>query len=243
MNQLVIELKNIEKSYQNKDILQIEDLKVYENQKIGIVGRNGEGKSTLLKLISGEIKPDTGEINTKIDFQYYRQIESEIQPDFTKIDAEYLSRLNVPAHNVQHFSGGEQTRMRLAEYFSTYHFGLMMDEPTTHLDREGIQFLVDQLKYYYGTLIVVSHDRYFLDEVVDIIWEIHDGKITVYNGNYSDYQVQKEQERMEQENAYENYLKEKNRLEKAAKVKQAQADKLKQVSTKQKNKEIGRAHV
>ena len=146
MNQLVIELKNIEKSYQNKDILQIEDLKVYENQKIGIVGRNGEGKSTLLKLISGEIKPDTGEINSKIDFQYYRQIEPEIQPDFTKIDAEYLSRLNVPAHNVQHFSGGEQTRMRLAEYFSTYHFGLMMDEPTTHLDREGIQFLVDQLK-------------------------------------------------------------------------------------------------
>ena len=78
MNQLVIELKNIEKSYQNKDILQIEDLKVYENQKIGIVGRNGEGKSTLLKLISGEIKPDTGEINSKIDFQYYRQIEPEI---------------------------------------------------------------------------------------------------------------------------------------------------------------------
>ena len=113
MNQLVIELKNIEKSYQNKDILQIENLKVYENQKIGIVGRNGEGKSTLLKLISGEIKPDIGEINTKIDFQYYRQIESEIQPDFTKIDAEYLSRLNVPEHNIQHFSGGEQTRMRL----------------------------------------------------------------------------------------------------------------------------------
>ena len=238
MNQLVIELKNIEKSYQNKDILQIEDLKVYENQKIGIVGRNGEGKSTLLKLISGEIKPDIGEINTKIDFQYYRQIEPEIQPDFTKIDAEYLSRLNVPAHNVQQFSGGEQTRMRLAEYFSTYHFGLMMDEPTTHLDREGIQFLVDQLKYYYGTLIVVSHDRYFLDEVVDIIWEIHEGKITVYNGNYSDYQVQKEQERIEQENAYENFLKEKNRLEKAAKVKQAQADKLNQVSTKQKNKAV-----
>ena len=238
MNQLVIELKNIEKSYLNKDVLQIEELKVYENQKIGIVGRNGEGKSTLLKLISGEIKPDMGEIDTKIYFQYYRQVESKIQPDFTKIDAEYLSRLNIPGHNIQHFSGGEQTRMRLAEYFSTYHFGLMMDEPTTHLDREGIQFLVDQLKYYYGTLIVVSHDRYFLDEVVDTIWEIHDGKVTAYSGNYSDYQVQKEQERIEQENAYENFLKEKNRLEQAAKEKQAQADKLSQVSSKQKNRAV-----
>lgn len=238
MNQLVIELKNIEKSYLNKDVLQIENLKVYENQKVGIVGRNGEGKSTLLKLISDEIKPDIGEIDTKIDFQHYRQIESEIQPDFTKIDAEYLSRLNVPEHDIQHLSGGEQTRMRLAEYFSTYHFGLIMDEPTTHLDREGIQFLVDQLKYYYGTLIVVSHDRYFLDEVVDTIWEIHDGKVTVYNGNYSDYQIQKEQERIEQENAYENFLKEKKRLEQAAKEKQAQADKLSQVSTKQKNRAV-----
>ena len=238
MNQLVIELKNIEKSYLNKDVLQIENLKVYENQKIGIVGRNGEGKSTLLKLISGEVNADVGEINTKIEFEYYRQIEAEIQPDFIKIDPEYLSRLNVPEHNVKHFSGGEQTRMRLAEYFSTYHFGLMMDEPTTHLDREGIQILLDQLKYYYGTLIVVSHDRYFLDEVVDTIWEIHDGTVTPYNGNYSDYQIQKEQEQIEQDNAYANFTKEKNRLEQAAKEKQAQAEKLSQVSAKQKNRAV-----
>ncbi len=238
MNQLVIELKQIEKSYQNKDVLHIEDLKVYENQKIGIVGRNGEGKSTLLKLITGEIKPDSGEVNTKIDFQYYAQIKEQITPDYTKVDAEYLSRLKVPENSIHHFSGGEQTRMRLAEYFSNYYFGLLMDEPTTHLDTEGIQFLVDQLKYYYGTLIVVSHDRYFLDEVVDIIWEIQDGKVNVYNGDYSAYQEQKEQERIEQENAYENFAKEKERLEQAAKEKQAQAEKMSQVSAKQKNRSV-----
>lgn len=238
MNQLVIDIKNVEKSYLNKDVLEIDELKVYENEKIGIVGRNGEGKSTLLKLITGEEKPDVGEVETKIDFQYYAQIKEKLELDYAKIDAEYLSRLHVPEHEAVHFSGGEQTRLRLAEFFSTYHFGLLMDEPTTHLDKEGIQFLVDQLKYYYGTLLVVSHDRYFLDEVVETIWEVRDGKVHVYNGNYSAYREQKEQERIEQENAYENFVKEKNRLEQAAQAKQEQADKMSQVSSKQKNRSI-----
>lgn len=238
MNQLVIHLKNIGKSYFSKDILNIKDLKVYENERIGIVGKNGEGKSTLLKLITGEVKPDDGEIETKIDFQYYAQMKHELASDYASIDAEYLSRLDVPEHESHHFSGGEQTRVRLAEFFSNYHFGMIMDEPTTHLDKEGIQFLVDQLKYYYGTLLVVSHDRYFLDEIVDTIWEVRDGEVHVYKGNYSDFQQQKEQERLEQEKAYENFIKEKNRLEQAAQEKQAQADKMGQVTAKQKNRAV-----
>lgn len=238
MNQLVSELKHVEKSYLNKDVLQIEELTVYENQKIGIVGRNGEGKTTLLRLINGEIKPDLGEINTQIEFRYYAQIKNELQPDYTKLEAEYLSRLKVPEHDTQYFSGGEQTRMRLAEFFSTYHPGLLMDEPTTHLDQEGIEFLVEQLKYYYGTLIVVSHDRYFLDEVVDTIWEVQDGSVKAYPGNYSQYQELKEQERIEQEHAYASYAKEKTRLEQAARDKQAQADKLSRVSAKQRNRSV-----
>lgn len=238
MNQLVSELKNVEKSYLNKDVIKIEDLTIYENQKIGIVGKNGEGKTTLLKLIAGEILPEIGTVNTYIDFKYYAQIKDKVIPDYTKIDAEYLSRLNVPEYDPDNFSGGEQTRMRLAEYFSTYHFGLLMDEPTTHLDQEGIQLLVDQLKYYYGTLVAVSHDRYFLDEVVDTIWEIQEGEISVYPGNYSNYQEQKELERLEQENAYSQFVKEKKRLEQAAKEKQAQANKMSQVSTKQQNRSV-----
>lgn len=84
-----------------------------------------------------------------------------------------------------------------------------MDEPTTHLDKEGRQFLVEQLKYYYGTLLVVSHDRYFLDEVVDTIWEIDQGKIEVYSGNYSAYQEQKDHYRLEQEKTYVLFQKKK----------------------------------
>ena len=238
MNQLVIQIQDLEKNYLNKDVLTIKDLKVYENQKIGIVGRNGGGKSTLLKLLAGEIKPDKGIIDTKIDFQYYTQIQNEVSPNYTTIDAEYLSRLQIPAHASEYFSGGEQTRIRLAEFFSSYHFGLLMDEPTTHLDKKGRQFLVEQLKYYYGTLLVVSHDRYFLDEVVDTIWEIDQGKIEVYSGNYSAYQEQKDHYRLEQEKTYVLFQKEKNRLKQAAQEKQAQAEKMSQVSAKQKNRAV-----
>ena len=236
MENLVLELNHVEKSFMSKNVLTIENLKVYENEKIGIVGGNGEGKSTLLNLIAKKMKPDIGNIHRLIEFEYYEQIKENINPDYTKIDPEHLSRLDVPSHEVAHLSGGEKTRLRLAEYFSTYNLGLLMDEPTTHLDIEGIQFLIDQLKYYYGTLLVVSHNRYFLDEIVDIIWEVDNGKITVYPGNYSIYQELKQQELIEQQNAYEKFIKEKSRLEQAAKEKQARAEKLSNVSEKQKNR-------
>lgn len=238
MNRLVIDIQDVEKSYLSKKILASKELKVYEGEKIGIVGRNGSGKSTLLRLINGEISPDAGRIDTQVDFHYYSQIEGALKPDYTKIDAEYLSRLQVPDHDERYFSGGEQTRLRLAEFFSSYYPGLLMDEPTTHLDGEGIQFLVNQLKYYYGTLLVVSHDRYFLDEVVDTIWELREGEVHVYRGNYSAYQEQKEHERLEQEKAYENFVKEKNRLERSAGEKQRQADQMGQVNAKQRNRAI-----
>src|SRR5699024_11426792 len=212
MNKLVLELKNVEKSFMSRDILAIDELKVYENEKIGIVGGNGEGKSALLNLICGKLKPDIGTVHRTIYFEYYEQIQEGMKPDYEKIDPEYLSRLDLPEHEVENYSGGQQTRLRLAEYFSTYQFGLLMDEPTTHLDTDGIQFLVDQLKYYYGTLIVVSHDRYFLDQVVDTIWEVNNGKVTVYPGNYSAYQALKKQELIEQQNAFEKFTKEKQHL-------------------------------
>ena len=117
MENLVLELNHIEKSFMSKNVLTIDCLKVYENEKIGIIGGNGEGKSTLLNLIAGKLFPDNGKIHRTIDFEYYEQIKENIRPDYMKIDPEYLSRLDVPDHKVAHLSGGEQMRLRLAEYF------------------------------------------------------------------------------------------------------------------------------
>lgn len=187
MQELVLELKNIEKSYNGKTILSIDDLKVYQNERIGIVGDNGQGKSTLLKLINQSIEPDKGQVRMLTDFQFYSQIEEETGLFRDQVDPEMLSRLNVPKYSTDVFSGGERTRARLARLFSRYTLGMLMDEPTTHLDSEGIQFLIDELTYYYGTLLIVSHDRYFLDQVVETIWEVKDGTVAVYPGNYTEY--------------------------------------------------------
>ncbi|WP_277631248.1 ribosomal protection-like ABC-F family protein [Atopococcus tabaci] len=238
MQELVLELKNIEKSYLNKDVLAIDQLTVYQNERIGIVGKNGQGKSTLLNLIAGTVQPDRGEVHKTVDFQYHRQTSEVSEADLKEIDPALAGKLRVPRHEPTHFSGGEASRFRLAKLFSHYEMGLLMDEPTTHLDEEGIQFLIDELRYYYGTLLVVSHDRRFLDETVEKIWEVADGTVTVYDGNYINYQEQKKHQRMEQERAYEQFMKEKSRLEQAARKKQEQAQKVSQTTKKQKNKHI-----
>src|SRR5690625_4130664 len=147
-----------------------------------------------------------------------------------------MSKLSIPKTAIQNFSGGEQTRLKLASLFSNYHEGLLIDEPTTHLDEEGKQFLLDELEYYYGALVLVSHDRYVLDQLVTKIWEIEDGQITEYTGNYTDYVEQKELAKRQQQEQYEKYLKEKSRLKLAAEEKMKKADNIINSSAKSKKK-------
>lgn len=238
MQELALELKKIEKSFNGKMVLAIDHLSVYQNEKIGIIGENGQGKSTLLNLIDQTIQPDKGEVHKLVDFQYYRQMEDVSKVKYDRMDPKVISRLHVPEHSSLHFSGGEETRVRLSGIFSQYSMGMLLDEPTTHLDAEGVNFVIDELTYYYGTLLVVSHDRYFLDKVVGTIWEVKDGSVAVYNGNYSSYLEQKEQLKLENEREFQSYQKEKSRLEKAAKKKYEQAQNVSKVSQKQKKRNI-----
>ncbi|CAH0291842.1 putative ABC transporter ATP-binding protein HI_0658 [Peribacillus sp. Bi134] len=103
--------------------------------------------------------------------------------------------------------------------FTHYNEALLIDEPTTHLDQDGLLFLLDELRYYYGALVLISHDRAVLDELVTTIWEVHEGEVHVYSGNYSEYMAQKQLKREQQTQAHEQFIKEKSRLEKAAQEK------------------------
>ncbi|MDN6733170.1 MAG: ATP-binding cassette domain-containing protein, partial [Tetragenococcus koreensis] len=108
----------------------------------------------------------------------------------------------------------------------------------THLDQESIKKLVEELRYYYGTLLFVSHDRYFLNQLANKIWEVQDGKVVEYEGNYDSYKQQKELEYIENERATENYLQEKKRLETAITKKKEQAEKASKLSNKKKQQNI-----
>lgn len=235
MGNLTVKLTNVKKSFDAKEVLAIPELAAYENDRIGIIGNNGEGKSTLLKLITGEILPDSGSIQTETLFNYFPQI-AEINElfDLDSLDWELAGRMQIPKNAIQTLSGGEETKFRLTQVLSNYQMGLLLDEPTTHLDRHSVETLVEELRYYYGTLIFVSHDRYFLDQLATKIWEVKDGTVREYPGNYTDYKRQRELEIIENQRAVEQYHKQKQHLESAIEKKKAQAQRISQVSRKKK---------
>ncbi|GKU83018.1 Msr family ABC-F type ribosomal protection protein [Niallia sp. NCCP-28] len=227
MEKVSIELKKIEVSYLDKLVLNVPRLAVHQFDRIGIVGKNGAGKSTLLKLMLGEIIPDKGAVHRFSEVAYFDQLAAPVEKE---VDYKLTGKLSIPQIELDHLSGGEKTRLKLAQIFTSYHECLLIDEPTTHLDQEGIQFFIDKLAYYYGALVLVSHDRYVLDQLVTKIWEIEEGCVTEYTGNYSDYVAQKELQKKQQQEQHEKYVKEKSRLLKAAEEKMKKADKITQAN-------------
>src|SRR5574344_2008563 len=189
--ELIIKAKNIDLEYNGKQILDIDNLEIYNYDKIGIVGKNGIGKTTLLKILLGQIKLETAEIKTYGKIAYIPQLE-QIEVDNIE-DKSILGKLNV--HNVtgNNLSGGEETKLKIAKALSENSDAIFADEPTCNLDKDSIDYITNTLKYYSGSVVVISHDRYFLDEVINKIWEIENGKIIEYWGNYTDYLEQKEQ--------------------------------------------------
>lgn len=215
---LALEMKNVRVSFKDQDIVEMAHLTVYEGEKIGIIGANGQGKSTLLQLIAEQLKPDYGKIERHIDFEYLRQIGSEAGD---ALDYEWLSRMQVPAQAYENLSGGQQRKFMLSQVLAQYPQGLLLDEPTTHLDKESIEELVKEIQYYYGTVLIVSHDRSFLNATVQKIWEVAEGQVTVYSGNYQSYAQEKEKAALEVVRYNEKLRKEKALLERAIATKEA----------------------
>lgn len=221
---LVLDINNLKKYFEYRLVLNIKDLKIYSNDKIGLVGLNGSGKTTLLNLIAGEINPDSGTIRTNIKPFYIKQLEDSSNKE---VDGEYIGKLGLKEKNKEFMSGGELTRLKIAGFLTDNGKFLLADEPTSNLDFEGIDFLIEKLTNFEGAMVITSHDRDLLDKVCNKIIELEDSKIKIYDGNYSHYKVQRELERKTQELEYEKYVNEKRRLEKVLVDTKTKSDKIK----------------
>ncbi|MBP2025060.1 ribosomal protection-like ABC-F family protein [Peptoniphilus stercorisuis] len=208
----MIIFKEVSKSFGNREIFNIEDLKINKYDKVGIVGTNGSGKTTLLNMIAG-IEDYSGDIllDKNIKVEYLKQIEGITNTEISKKSA---SILKVPSKYNKYLSGGEKTKFKIADLLNSKGNLYLVDEPTNNLDINGIKILTKAFKEKEETMLIISHNREFLDNVCNKIIEIENKEVKLYDGNYSKYLSIKEEEIQRQEFLYESYEKEKDRLKK-----------------------------
>ncbi len=205
---LVLHACNIKKSYGERVIIQFDDLKIYYGDRIGIVGANGAGKTTLLDILAGRLDPDEGRLELRAGLSYIAQ-EGTLGSD---PDRKLASEFHVSGIPGSAASGGEKTRLKIAACFEENSGILFADEPTANLDLDGIKVLEEKLAVFRGAMLLVSHDREFLDRLCSKIIEIRDGGVHIYQGNYSEYLRQREAAFQRQLFAYRQYVSEKKRL-------------------------------
>lgn len=209
----VLEAQQIEKSYRDRLIVKLDELKVHDQDRIGIVGINGAGKTTLLNLLAGAAHVEKGKVKHHGKAAIITQQEDD---GVGRACPEYESKWHVAEADSSNMSGGEKTRRKIALALEDEAAMLFADEPTSHLDLEGIEMLEDALHHYSGAVLLISHDRQLLDAVCTKILEVENGEIHAFSGNYSDYLEQKEHQKARAWFEYEQYSKEKRRLEGAA---------------------------
>jgi len=209
---LLIEGRNIKKYYGDKLILNIENIKVYSEDRIGIVGLNGAGKTTLMHILCAESKPDEGWVRT---YGSYSIVDQLVPKEYGNIDKKVANKFGIVHTWDSYLSGGEKTRFKMAKCFDKDNDIIFADEPTSNLDVAGIELLDNKFKEYKGGLIIISHDREFIDKICNKILEIEDGKIKNYIGNYTAFKLQKDLEMKRGLFEFHQYTKDKKKLEDA----------------------------
>ncbi|NDI35278.1 ribosomal protection-like ABC-F family protein [Chengkuizengella sediminis] len=221
----ILEMNNIQKYMKDRLLFKLDGrITISKNDRIGIVGLNGAGKSTFLSVLAGKTELDAGTISHKINMIEISQ--NEEANDSVEFSGN-LSKWGIGKEIHDGMSGGEKMRIKIAEALDRPFDLLLADEPTSHLDLSGITKLEQEIKNVQGAVIIVSHDRAFLDAVCTKIIEIDNERITQYQGNYSAYLEQKEMKLNRAQFEYDEYTREKSRLQQAFKEKQSKAKTMK----------------
>ena len=241
----IVQAKNIQKTFGERELLRDVSFHIGESEVIGLVGINGSGKTTLMRILAGLESYDSGQLMIKkyLSIGLLRQLpdpESDVNSMLESgYDAELAACLNYigleadPFNNPQNLSGGERTRLSLGRFLSSNFDLMLLDEPTNNMDYDGIRATIKMLKQQTGSMLIVSHDRFFLDQMVSRIFELDQGVIYEYEGNYSDYRRQKAKQAEEQLHRYEAERKEQKKIEQAILQTKQWAEKAHRDSTKQ----------
>jgi ATP-binding cassette subfamily F protein 3 len=202
----VLELAELSKSFGSKQIFSNLNETIWHGERVGLIGANGAGKSVMLRMILGQEQPDAGEIKIgpSISIGHYAQEHETLDFNQTVLDAvryagemsesratafllHYLFTYKQVSQKIGELSGGERSRLQLALVVLSGANFLLLDEPTNNLDIASAEVLEEALEDFEGTVLVISHDRYFLDRTVERLLVIEDGKLVEYQGGYSDY--------------------------------------------------------
>ncbi|MBI5822971.1 MAG: ABC-F family ATP-binding cassette domain-containing protein [Chloroflexi bacterium] len=202
----VLELEGLSKSFGEKRVFKNLNETIWHGERVGLIGANGAGKSVLLRMILGREQPDSGEIKIgpSVSTGHYAQEHETLDFNQTVVDAvryagemsesratafllHYLFTYKQVSQKIGELSGGERSRLQLALVVLSGANFLLLDEPTNNLDIASAEVLEQALEDFEGTALIISHDRYFLDQTVERLLVIEDGKLKEYHGGYSDY--------------------------------------------------------
>lgn len=232
MAKIVLEAAGLRLSYGERQLLRIDQLRIYDTDRIGLIGENGAGKTTLLRILAGEKQPDAGTVRRFVPAAVIHQ-EGKCRPGE---DPELRARFRAQESR-ESLSGGEMTRNRISEALSGHPELLMADEPTTDLDQEGLGLLRRALMGFQGAILLISHDRALLRKLCSRIWYLRDGTILDFPGGYEDFIVERDR-RMERETfEYEQYKAERKRLKESAQRMAERASQVKKAPSRMGNSE------